>query len=98
MVNFKLHEHDIKEFAKRVLELPLAQGLAYKKIKLISNIGFFIFLLAIYMHWTLGYEQQSRFILYVAIYTLSFVLILMPMFIKHYIIPRQTLNIYKKVF
>lgn len=98
MINFTLHEHDIKAFARRVLELPLTQGTAYKKIKLISNVGIFFLLLAIYLHWSVGCQTSSRFFLYVAIYTLSLLLIFMPYIIKNYVVPKQTLNIYKKVF
>jgi hypothetical protein len=95
MINFTLQEHDIKAFAKRVLELPLAQGAAYKKIKLIGHIGFFCLILGIYLHWSIGGASPW---LYSAVYLLSSLLILMPVLIKHYYIPRQTVRIYKKVF
>ena len=98
MIAFTLHEHDIKAFAKRVLELPMAQGEAFRKMKIISNIGIFILLLGIYLHWSIGYQYPSRYFLYVIIYILSLVLILTPYIVKHFVIPKKTLRIYKKVF
>lgn len=97
MIHFVVHEKDIENFAKQILELPTYQRFQYKKIQRIVIAICICLLLLLAMRWYQLGSLASQIPVSV-IMACIVVLLCVPVALKHYSLPKQSVALFKKTF
>ncbi len=97
MIHFVVHEKDIKNFAKQILDLPTYQRFQYKKVQRIIVAICLCLLLLLAMRWYQLGPLASEMPVAVILCCL-FVMISIPVALKHYSLPKQSVALFRKTF
>jgi len=97
MIHFVVHETDIKNFAKQILDLPTYQSFQYKKVRRIVVAICSCLLLLLAMRWYQLGPLASEIPISV-ILSCIFVMICIPVGLKYYSLPNQSVALFRKTF